>query len=310
MKQVMSFAVFSSLSLGAIAGCAVASEELGTGSEELMVGGTEPLDPVERPRRPIRPPVVDPPVEPPPIFIPPAGTIADLQLNGVMRYYGGGTPTLGLQINVTNVGDAPATGTSGHVNVDGYVLNAALYQYFGGHATQPNTVNPGEQGYIKVEVPAGLMAPCTAYSVQIDLDHTMQFGGAQVFANDAGTVSTVCGLTWNSPIDELHLGHVADPSVNGKTLFNIVSSFVSGRPDGVLCSGCHNSSSTYPVPPQRSPERLGAHRSVLSRERQPDLNRLSNPWGPQFVNLPVSVYPHTPHLKEAVQKWMADGGIR
>jgi hypothetical protein len=308
MKQLVSFAVLSYLSLGAVAGCAVATEEIGTDSEALMKGGPrDPIDPIDPAPRPTRPPVVV--IDPAP-NTPAPGAIADLKLTGVMRYYGGGTPTLGLQINVTNIGDTPATGPSGRVNVGGYVLSAALYQYYGGHATQPNTVNPGEQGYIQVEVPASLMAPCTAYSVQIDLDHTMQFGGDQVFANDSGTVSTVCGLTWNSPIDELHLGHVADPSVNGKTLFNIVSSFVSGRPDGVLCSGCHNSNASYPYHPNVPPNGSAPIDPFLPASGNQTWICLSNPWGPQFVNLPVTVYPHTPHLKEAVQKWMADGGIR
>jgi hypothetical protein len=123
-------------------------------------------------------------------------------------------------------------------------------------------------------------------------------------------VSTVCGLTWNSPIDELHLGHVADASVNGKTLFNIVSSFVSGRPDGVLCSGCHNSSSSYPYHPNVPPNGSAPIDPFLPASGDQTWICAVNPWGPQFVNLPVTVYPHTPHLKEAVQKWMADGGIR
>jgi hypothetical protein len=171
-------------------------------------------------------------------------------------------------------------------------------------------VNPGEHGYIKVEVPAYLMAPCVSYTVQIDLDHTMQSGGSQVFANDTGQVSTVCPLNWTTPIDQINLGHVADPSVQGKSLFNIVSSFVSGRPDGALCSSCHNSSSTYPYHPNVPPNGSAAIDPFLPASGDQTWICGVNPWGPQFVNLPVSTYPHTPFLKEAVQKWMSDGGIR
>jgi hypothetical protein len=154
------------------------------------------------------------------------------------------------------------------------------------------------------------MAECTSYAVQIDLDHNMQGGGPQVFTNDSGNVSTVCRLTWNSPIDELYLGHVADPSVSGKTLFNIVSSFVSGRPDGVLCSACHNSNATYPYHPNVPPNGSAPIDPFLPSSGDQTWICAVNPWGPQFVNLPVTTYPHTPFLKEAVQKWMTDGGIR
>jgi hypothetical protein len=298
------------LSLAAIAGCTVApAEDIGTAGDQLRVvdpGDPEPVDPTPRP---VRPPVFHPPTIDPPVYAPVTGTIADLKPTGVMRFYGGGTPTLGLQINVTNIGDGPASGPSGRVSIAGVPLPTALYQYYGGTATAANTVNPGEHGYLQVEVPAYLMAPCATSVVHIDLDHTMQTG-SNAFANDTGNVSTVCGLTWNSPIDELHLGHVPDPSVAGKTLFNIVSSFVSGRPDGALCSSCHNANSSYPYHPNVPPNGSAAIDPFLPASGNQTLICLSNPWGPQFVNLPVSTYPHTPFLKEAVSKWMSDGGIR
>lgn len=302
MNRRINLAVFASLSLAAVAACGGAPGELAASGNELRAN--PPEDPVDPESPPPRPPVI---VDPPP---PPAASAGDLVLDGVMRYYDSGTPTLGLQINVTNLGPGPAVGPSGRVNVAGQLLNASLHQYFGGTATAPNTVNPGEHGYIKVEVPASLMAPCTAYAVQIDIDHTMQGGGAQVFTNDSGNVSTVCRLTWNSPIDEVHLGHVPDPSVAGKTLFNIVSSFVSGRPDGMLCSGCHHSSSSYPYRPNVPPNGSAPIDPFLPASGNQTWICATNPWGPQFVNLPVSTYPHTVHLKEAVQKWISDGGIR
>jgi hypothetical protein len=120
----------------------------------------------------------------------------------------------------------------------------------------------------------------------------------------------VCPLTWNTPIDELFLGHVPDPSVQGKSLFNIVSSFVSGRPDGALCSSCHNSSSSYPYHPNVAPNGSAAIDPFLPASGNQTWICASDPWGPQFVNLPVTTYPHTVHLKEAVQKWLSDGGIR
>ncbi len=310
MSHVTSLAAFSALTLAGVCGCGAAPGDVGSTSDELKAIGTlpdDPPDPVAVPRKPpirvILPigPITTVGVAPPQ---------ADLKPDGVMRYYGGGTPTLGLQINVTNVGDTPATGASGRVNVAGVVLSAALYQYYGGTSTVPNTVNPGEHGYIKVEVPANLLVACHAYAVQIDLDHTMQQGDPPVFANDSGSVSTVCPLSWTTPIDQLNLGHVADPSVQGKSLSNIVSSFVSGRPDGALCSSCHNSGASYPYHPSVAPNGSGTIDPFLPASGTTAWVCGSNPWGPQFINLPVSVYPHTPHLKEAVGKWLSDGGIR
>ena len=65
----------------------------------------------------------------------------------------------------------------------------------------------------EVAWPAALMGPCQSYAVQIDIDHTMQAGGSQVFANDSGTVSTVCTLTWNT-IDLSPRRRASSPSTN------------------------------------------------------------------------------------------------
>lgn len=253
-----------------------------------------------------RPPLVI--TKPPTIYLPPP--IADLVLDGVMRYYGGGTPTLGLQINVTNIGDSPATGASGTVSINGTVLSGALYQYYGGTATLPNTVNPGQRGYIKVEVPANLMAPCSPYTVKIDLGHTMQSGDATVFNNDTTIVTTVCPLTWTTPIEAKHFGHPPDPAIAGKKLGDIVSSVVSGRPDGVLCSSCHNSGSSYPYHPNVP---AGVAQNIdpfVNISGNESWACSSNTWASQFIYLPVAKYPHTEVLKEAVAKWQADGAIR
>jgi hypothetical protein len=243
-------------------------------------------------------------------FIP---TYSDLQLDGTMRYYGGGTPTLGLQIDVANRGNAAASGPTGRVSVAGVVLSAALYQYYGGSSTVANTVNPNERGYIKVEVPATLLAACQVYPVQIDLDHTMQAGDSSAYTNDSGNVSTICPLNWSTPIDTLHLGHPPDPLIQGKSLQSIVSSQVSGRQDGFLCSTCHNSGtqSPYVYRPNVAP-------GVASATIDPFVSIGgdqgwacgSNPWAEQFIHLPATTYVKPEYLKEAFQKWVTDGGHR
>jgi len=241
-----------------------------------------------------------------PLVIAPATPVADLTLDGVMRYYGGGTPTLGLQINVTNVGDSPVTAASGTVSINGYLLVGALYQYWGGTAATPNTVNPGQRGYIKVEVPTFLMMPCNPYSVTIDVAHAMQ-SGPGVFNNDAGIVTTICPLYWSSPIGAKHLGHPPDPAIAGKTLGDIVSSVVSGRPGGELCSSCHHSSASFPYHPDVP---INGTKAIDPYENVSGNLSWAGSWATQFTTLPVTTYPHTEPLKEAFDKWQKDGWLR
>jgi hypothetical protein len=275
MNQSVGHVVLSVLSLGALLGCGGApNERVDVLGEDVRAGGQDvaPADPRD-PTTPIvdRTRPIHIPIGPtnPVILAPP---VADLQLDGVMSYSGLATPTADLQINVTNVGDTPVTAAIGHVSVSGVILSGAQ-----------------------------------SYHVQIDLDHTMQSGGAPVFANDSGSVSTVCPLTWTTPIDDLYLGHAPDPSVQGKSLSSIVGSFVSGRPDGALCSSCHNSNSSYLYHPNVAPNGSGAIDPYLPASGDQAWICSSDPWGPKFFSLPVSTYPHTAHLKEAVHKWLLDG---
>jgi hypothetical protein len=289
------------------------ADAVGVSSNELPRQGITPPAPRPAPPPPLRPPpVVVLPPGTPVIYIP---SYSDLQLEGTMRFYGGGTPTLGLQIDVTNRGTVQAVGPSGHVSVSGVVLDAALYQYYGGSATvdQPNTLYPNEHGYIKVEVPAYLMAECQVYAVQIDLDHSMQAGDSSAFANDSGNVSTTCRLNWTTPIDTLHLGHAPDPIIAGKTLQDIVSSVVSGRDNGALCSDCHNSQSggNFAYRPNVAPGVASAPIDPFQFIGGDDGWACGgNPWARQFVNLPASVYLKPEYLKDAFNKWLNDGGGR
>ena len=298
MKRTHSVTASLVVSLTTLLGCGAAPE--GTDEPSAELGSTEEALIIKKP------PGTG--TLPPIIYLPPS--IADLALDGVMRYYGGGTPTLGLQINVTNIGDSPATGVSGMVSINGTVLSGALYQYSGGTATTANTVNPGQRGYIKVEVPASLMSPCTPYTVKIDLGHTMQAGDATVFNNDTSIVTTVCPLTWTAPIEAKHFGHPPDPAIAGKKLGDIVSSFVSGRPDGVLCSSCHNSGASLPYHPN-VPAGVGQTIDPFTNiSGNESWACSSNTWASQFIYLPVAKYPHTEVLKEAVAKWQSDGALR
>ncbi|HKO46826.1 MAG TPA: hypothetical protein VJV79_03835 [Polyangiaceae bacterium] len=171
-------------------------------------------------------------------------------------------------------------------------------------------MNPGQRGYIKLEVPAALMAPCTPYTVKIDLGHMMQSGDPTVFNNDTSIVTTVCPLLWTGTIGAAQLGHQPDPAVLGKKLGDIVGSFVSGRPDGALCSSCHHSGASYPYHPNVPAGGAQTIDPFLNISGNESWACSSNTWAAQFIYLPVATYPHTEVLKEVVAKWRADGALR
>lgn len=309
MKRSHSVTASFVVSLSTLLACGAAPEGADPTSEELG-SSQDALTFAIAQANPSKGIIVKPPVIklPPTIYVAPP--IADLVQDGVMRYYGGGTPTLGLQINVSNIGDAAATGVSGTVSINGNVFVGSLYQYYGGTATTAHTVNPGQRGYIQVEVPASLMAPCSPYSVSIDLGHTMQGGDPSVFNNDSSIGTTVCPLLWTGTIGPLQLGHQPDPAIAGKKLGDIVGSFVSGRPDGALCSSCHHSSASYPYHPnvtQGGAQAIDPFSNISGNE---SWACSSNTWASQFIYLPVAKYPHTDVLKEVVAKWREDGALR
>lgn len=70
--------------------------------------------------------------------------------------------------------------------------------------------------------------------------------GGQTGPRGPGTAQLV---TWNGALSAEALGQTPGPSVQGKSLYAIVSSQVSGRPDGLLCSNCHFKGSGRPYSP-------------------------------------------------------------
>jgi hypothetical protein len=110
---------------------------------------------------------------------------------------GDGGGTVRAQIGVVNIGNEPASGASGRATIGTSTVSAALHQDSGGTATRPNTVNPGERGYIEVVLPESAFARCVQPQVVIDVDHTFQSGDPDPFANDSATLAIPC-LTWSS----------------------------------------------------------------------------------------------------------------
>lgn len=67
-------------------------------------------------------------------------------------------------------------------------------------------------------------------------------------------------LELNEPIEMKNLGMDANEDIDGVTLFEILSSQVSGRADGKLCSECHNNDEDmggYSVPSDPNEPLLG-----------------------------------------------------
>jgi hypothetical protein len=247
--------------------------------------------------------VIKPPIRPP------GGVLeevryADLQLEGTMRFYGWEYPVNGdvsVQIDVKNAGNAPASRASGRVYAANVVRPTALYQYWGGTATAPNTVNPGERGYLLVQIPTWFIKQCQSYTVELDLDHNMQYerGHTGVFDNDLGQARTQC-LTWDSPITTDLLGHVPDPLLQNKRLSEIVGSFVQGSPAG-LCSSCHFGAAARRYSPD-VPQGAGSNirkTDVIDGQSW----AFAGGWVDDFAAVPWK----PADLKLALQIWVANG---
>lgn len=163
---------------------------------------------------------------------------AHLVLDGTMRFYGAASGQADVvQIDVTNQGLSPATEPEVSVGLWSYPFSGTLYQYWGGTAATPNTVNGMERGFIHVEVWPGVLQECRSYDVSVALPVQ-----ATILT---GTIATQCPLRWTTPIDAQRLGSTPDPMIAGKTLEDIVSSRVQGSTKG-LCSNCHNKDSGEP----------------------------------------------------------------
>jgi hypothetical protein len=287
---------------GKIAGSVLAIMVLGSGCAEEG----EPTQPISGDLRIAGDFTWTPPIR----VLPPAEPLsADLKMEGTMRFYGAGS-SLGVQINVRNIGNRPAVGPSGMVNVGGFNASASLHQYFGGTSTAANTVNPGERGYLMTYLPLGAVSPCNHFLTHIDTTRTMQFasGGApDPFVNDEADVATQC-LEWTTPISSDNFP-ISDPLINGNTLGRIVSSLTVGRQDGLLCSHCHFSGSGLPYSPPVARDGSASiwPTDVISGRTWAG----PNGWAQLFIHMPTDVpglVSSKPYfLQSLVQTWVDHG---
>jgi hypothetical protein len=226
---------------------------------------------------------------------------SDLRPEGSMRFYDRGDGTIGVQIDVLNIGNQPASGASGRARIGTSTAAAELHAYFGGTATTPHTVNPGERGYVKVVLPQGALTRCVKPQTVIDLDHTFQSGDPDPFANDTAEVWTQC-LTWSRAIGWDSLGSAPDPFLEGKTLGNIVGSAQVGRKDGNLCSKCHYDVSGNRYAP---PLPKDGSATVDPTDAIGDTTWAApGGWAARFLASPIG---KPDYLKAVVQQWLDDG---
>jgi hypothetical protein len=249
-------------------GCADGGDNARPITDDLRIVGDLPDDP---------PIIVKPPVAP---------MSADLKMDGTMRFYGAGS-SLGVQINVVNIGNAAATG-SGMVNVAGFNASASVYQYWDGSPPPSNTLLPGKRGYLMAYLPLGAVAPCTKYLTHIDTSRTIQFatGGApDPFVNDEANVATQC-VQWTTKLNGDNFP-ISGPTITGNSIYCIISSFTVGRTDGNRCSNCHWSGSGLPYSP---PVARGSSAAIWPTDV---INGRTwagpNGWAQVFIHLPTDM---------------------
>ena len=227
---------------------------------------------------------------------------ADLQPEGRLRFYARGNGTIGVQIDVKNVGNLWVTAPSSRTRLNGNDYTTPLYPYAGTPTSPANAVAPGGRGYLLAILPAGALAACRTYSVAIDRDRAVQAGLPDPFANDVSTAATQC-LTWTTPITSVALESVQpDPLIANKTIQSIVSSIEIGRADDRRCSYCHYAGSGRPYSPNvtRDHWALVGPQDVISGKTWAE----AGGWGDRFIGL-TNAKPY--HLRSMFTTWKSHG---
>jgi hypothetical protein len=219
--------------------------------------------------------------------------IADLALTQRLRYVELPNGEQRAQVDVLNVGNATVSGPAARIRIAGRDVAGTLYNA----PANRNTLEAGEQGYIQVDLPAGALMRCGDYPVILDLDHTLQSGAFDPFANDSGQAQTPC-LRWTTPITDEALGVAANPLIAYKTLESIVNSQQIAREDGKTCAACHYAGSGKPYSPPAgtitASQTIGTH--AWSGY---------DGWAYEFYNQAIK----PEYLKQAFRRWLDDGGL-
>lgn len=231
---------------------------------------------------------------------------SDLKPEGSMTFYVLGDGTIGVHLNVVNIGNQPTSSARGRVMIGASTADAELHRGTDGDDTDPMVnLNPGERGYIRVALPPNALARCMHPRVVIDLDHTFQAGAPDPFANDTGEVWTQC-MTWSRPISadsvDSRRFDPTDPFLIGKTLGNIVGGSEVGRKDGRRCSECHYKESGNRYSPPVEKDGSGTIDPTL--QIGDTTWAASDGWVRRFQTNPIG---KPDYLKAALQQWIDDG---
>ncbi len=223
---------------------------------------------------------------------------SDLLPQGELSFVDLGNGTVEAHVNVVNDGDQPASGTTGHAQVAGTVAAAELHRASDGSLA---ALGSGENGYLKVVLPAGVLSRCTSPEVVLDVDRSMQSGDPDPFANDRASVVAPC-MTWSRPMSADALGFDPDPILVGKTLGGIVGGAEVGRKDGNLCSHCHydGSGNTYSPPVLPDGSITINPTDVIGGTSWAAPNGLAS----RFLTNPIN---KPDYLKAIVKQWLDDG---
>lgn len=113
-------------------------------------------------------------------------------------------------------------------------------------------------------------------------------------------------VQWGDALDpEVH-GVGGDPAIEGRSLRDVVSSWVSGRPDGLLCADCHHRGADIAYRPDVAP---GEGRDLWPDELL-DGRTWAGPggWADAFVaHGPGSATEKPGYLRAVVHRWRIDG---
>lgn len=224
--------------------------------------------------------------------------VADLIPLDTLRFTDLANGSQAAQISVLNNGSVALTEGLVQVRIAGHVATGALFESVGGGTT----LEPLQQGYIEVELPAATLARCGEYEVTVDFDQRLQSGPFDPFSNDTERQTTPC-LRWNTTITVESLGTTPDPLIEGKSLGAIVSSEVAGRVDNngnlQLCSACHFAGG--------STQRYHAPAGPITPNQNTDgwAWNAAGGWADQFRA--QSFKPE--YLKQAFLRWQQDGAL-
>jgi len=251
----------------------------------------------------------------------------NLVLEGYMRYGERAAPNVDLfyvYVNVLNVGNVDVAAGRILVGVDGEAfLGSTQKEYIFNRDKLDYTIpaDPKNNGGVIVfTAPKARFTSCHTYAAQVDVDHSVQ-AGPGVFDNDIGQAKTPCSLSYDAAIVEGNLGYPPPTELTNNTIYNVVSSFSTGRPDGKLCSHCHFNNSTVCLPDAPS-VCVRNYRPTLFHQDDsmaigPNQVVVFDPafdtvvwksqggWATRMVN--ANPKAHSPAAIDLVRKWINDG---